>query len=115
MKIPLSFAELHTPLFLGVTNLQTKLDTKRRPLSLLYDREQQELVVIFNGRAAIIPAAGVASMEPINPEVAGITIVTAHLYKPAPAPKSGKPIKAQVEVPHEKVQNPPMSRSVPGR
>ena len=67
MKI--KWAELHTPLFLGGTNLQSKLDPhKRTGLEMEYDRSEKELIVRWNGETAIIPTTNVASM--IEGEVA---------------------------------------------
>lgn len=63
MKIELSFAELHNPLFLAGTNLQMKLiPEKRSGLKLFYDREEKELLVEWQGETAIVPSSNVSSM-----------------------------------------------------
>lgn len=102
--IELTFAELHTPLFLGGTNWQLKLDIKntaKGKLSLAYDRENHELIVKANGHIAIIPTSNVVSMTPM-PE--GLIAQTQHLAEPLvdlvvnpPKPK-GRP-KAQASTP----------------
>lgn len=67
MKIKLKFAELHTPLFLAGTNFGVKLDNVRRPIDLIYDRKEKELILHYNGQIAIIPASNVATMTPTHP------------------------------------------------
>src|ERR1017187_6539760 len=72
MLIPLSFAELHNPLFVAGTNMQLKLDPiKRTGLVLVYDRTEKELLVTYNGTLAIVPCSNVASMTPTDPNVLG--------------------------------------------
>lgn len=87
--IKIKWAELHTPLFLAGTNLQTKLDPhKRHGLEMLYDRSEKELLITYdNGdkkETAIVPITNVASMvegqiaarpvvEPVKPITAKIT------------------------------------------
>lgn len=77
MKIELSFAELHTALFLAGTNLGLKLNKthtglgQRQGLHLIYDREQKELLVYWNKSLAIVPSTNVASMTPVDSEVVG--------------------------------------------
>ena len=67
MKINLKFVELHNCLFLAGTNLQLKLDvSKRRELTLVYDRKEKELLVFFNSELAIIPTSNISSMTPFN-------------------------------------------------
>lgn len=56
------YAELHTPLFLGGTNLSQKLDpNKRTGLILKYDDDKRRLIVQWNNKTANIPEANVAS------------------------------------------------------
>lgn len=65
MKIDLSFAELHNPLFLAGTNLQMKLQPdKRTGLKLVYDRTEKELLVEWQGQTAIVPSSNISSMTP---------------------------------------------------
>jgi len=87
----LKFAELNNPLFFAGINFGTKLDpNKRAGIGLDYDRIEKELIVTFNNRSCIIPRENVSSMEPGEPEKKTVK---------APAPATGKPIKAQVQVP----------------
>lgn len=71
MKIALSFAELHTPLFLGGRNFGLKLSKdKFSSLELSYDQTKKELWVTNEGKTAIIPTSNVVSMTPAD-EAAG--------------------------------------------
>lgn len=58
------FATLHTTLFLGGVNFGLKLDTAFRQgaLSMIYDRDDQELLVNFGKYQAIVPITNVATM-----------------------------------------------------
>lgn len=65
MKLKLTFAELHTPLFLGGKNLGLKLsNTPLTNLDLVYDQIEKELWVTYNGKIGIIPTSNVVSMTP---------------------------------------------------
>jgi hypothetical protein len=89
--IPLKRLQLHSPLFVGRTNLKDNLDSMmRQDLKLEYDRESQEVRVTFNGETAIIPTSAVAAMVPF-------TLITPE-PKPEP-PKAKHPIKAQISTP----------------
>jgi hypothetical protein len=99
MKIKLKFSELHNPLFLAGTNLQLKLDpTKRQGMTLIYDREEKELLVYWNNEVAIIPSSNVSSMTPVDPTILGTLPKAEVKPQPKPAP-TGKPIRAQVQDP----------------
>lgn len=65
-RIELTFAELHSPLFLGGTNHGMKLgDAYKKGHVLVYDRAEKELVVTdAKGNEAIIPLTNVACMWP---------------------------------------------------
>lgn len=96
--IKIKWAELHTPLFLAGTNLQTKLDPhKRHGLEMVYNRSEKELLVTYdNGEkkeTAIIPTTNVATM--IEGEVN-------HRHKVEPVAPITK-ITAQVETPQSHV------------
>lgn len=94
MKIVLSFAELHAPLFLAGKNFGMKLDGhKHHGIVLTYDREFKELWVTWkdtSGKShdAIIPLSNVASMTPFReaPETA-----KEKLAKATTAPKADQP------------------------
>ena len=89
MKINLKFAELHNCLFLAGTNLQMKLDPSKRPLQLVYDRDEKELLVYFNNEVAIVPSSNVSSMTPINPADVGHAVITS--AQPVPCAPTTKP------------------------
>ncbi len=95
--IECKFVELHSPLFLGGTNLTAKLDHNRRSgLYMEYDRVEKELHVQYNGQWAIIPTNNIASMIPSQEN-----LFTAPI-KPVTAPKPFAPqgkFKAQVSTP----------------
>lgn len=58
--------ELHNPLFMQGTNLGAKINIVNRPVKLLYDNERHVGVVIFKGKAALIPSSNIASMDVMN-------------------------------------------------
>lgn len=106
MKIELSFAELHNPLFLNNTNwgqkLKPNMGTKGK-LELAYDRVEKELLVKAGSRIAIIPVGNVSSMEPVStealPKETEQVMEITPKGKPGPKPK----INAQVSGPHDHV------------
>jgi hypothetical protein len=68
-RIELSYAELHSVLFLGGVNHGLKLgDVYKKGHELIYDRAEKELIVRFSDKKgdheAIIPLTNVASMHP---------------------------------------------------
>ena len=94
MRTPIKWAELHSPLFLAGTNLQQKLDpTKRTGLKMEFDEDKRHMYVTYNNCTARIPEASI------------LTLVEGETPKPAvaQAPKTGKPIKAQVSTPQDHV------------
>lgn len=112
MKIPLSFVEFHSPVFHHGTNLGNKVDIKHREISLIRDFDNGTLEVYYNGKFKGVELSNVLSWDPIDAKAAGFEnpVIKKEVIK-APA-NTGKVIKAQVEVPHEQVQNPPTRRSV---
>ena len=48
------------------TNLGAKINIVNRPIKLLYDNERHVGVVIFKGKAALIPSSNIASMDVMN-------------------------------------------------
>jgi hypothetical protein len=67
--VALSYAELHSVLFLGGVNHGLKLgDVYKKGHELIYDRAEKELIVRFSDKKgdheAIIPLTNVASMHP---------------------------------------------------
>ncbi len=83
--VEVGFAELHNELFLNGKNFSKKLDTHKRPdLSLVYDKEEKELLVTWNKKVAHVPSTNVAYYipgvaedrkvdQPSHPMVAGIS------------------------------------------
>jgi hypothetical protein len=70
--IDIKYAELHNPLFLAGTNLQTKLDpsnSKYAAIRMQYDRVEKELLVYWNGVVGIIPSSNIACMIEGLPEI----------------------------------------------
>lgn len=94
MKTDVEFAILHTPLFLGGTNLGDKLDpNKRTGLSLVFDEDRKRLIVGWNNKEANVPEANCASW------VEGTVKPKSGVYQ---AP-SGKTVTAQVSSPTDHV------------
>jgi len=67
MKIPVSFAELHNPLFLAGKNHKQKLYGS--DLKLIFDDEADKLYVLYNNQIAIVPSTNCSSITPANPEI----------------------------------------------
>lgn len=96
MKIKLSFAELHTPLFLGGKNFGLKLISKNTTdPDLTYDQSEKELWVEHNKKIAIIPCSNVVSMTPFAPSIMPDSV-------PAPIAPAKK-VKAQASTPMDHV------------
>lgn len=93
--VELSYAELHSALFLGGKNHNLKLGDDHGKQRLVYDRTEKELHVIWNGHKGIVPLTNVASMIP-RKEAAPIPI-----EKAIPQP-TARPT-AQVESPQSHV------------
>ena len=73
--ISIVFAELHTPLFLAGKNFGSKLQPNQTSgLTLFYNRKEKELIVVYNGQGAIIPAPSIASMTPADPKDLGLGV-----------------------------------------
>lgn len=112
MKLELSFAELHNPLFLGGTNwglkLQPNMGSKGK-LELAYDRVEKELLIKANGKIAIIPTSNVASMTPMPDSLEHkLAHVDEMPINPTVNPAKGKPgpkpkLNAQAATPHDHV------------
>lgn len=98
--IKVSFAELHSPMFLAGVNLSTKLDPQqRRDLVLAYDRVEKELHVTLGGKTACVPSSSLVHYVPANAEQAVAPVITQH--------KAQKhPVNAQISDPSRDVQNP---------
>ena len=106
----------HEPMFIAGKNFKAgTLVTADPDTDFSYDLELDKLFVVHKGFLRVVNGATVAHWEPLEYEAVGVKLKNPEKAKPISlsqdlAPK--KPIKAQVEVPHEKVQNPPMTRSV---
>lgn len=69
MKLDIKYAELHNPLFLGGKNFGTKLDPgKLAGLKLVFDKDDQWLLVHWGKHIGIVPLASVAVMQEGLPE-----------------------------------------------
>lgn len=119
MKVELSFAELHTSLFLGGTNWGLKL-YKKQPkgeLLLAYDRQAKELLIKHKKDIAIVPSSNVASMTPMPESLEEVN--EEHGKAPNPlVPAKAKPgpkpnLSAQVGSPSDHVfQGPGAGKTV---
>lgn len=106
MKIPLSFAELHTPLFLAGKNFGVKLDHKKHPgITLDYDTDRDWLTVGWKHQGdheAWVPLPNVVSMTPSGAPAKTPTEQLAKAIAPSPDMARGK-LSAQVETPQSHV------------
>jgi hypothetical protein len=82
--------QLHTPVFLGNTNLGDRLDIdKRAGTKLEYDEKAQLVIITFNNERGLIPLSAVAVMIPATVNDSKLVVA-----KPASVP-----VKAQVSTP----------------
>ena len=103
MKIDLSNATLHNPLFLAGVNFQNNLDvSKRHGLQLTYDRAEKEMIAQFNGKMVIIPSSNIATMTPssLKAEELGIESNVQPLKALVQTNIPVNKIQAQVSTPH---------------
>jgi hypothetical protein len=98
MTIEMKFVELQTPLFLAGTNHGLKIQVDRRPIKLIYDKEDKMLTVQFNGEVAFVPYPNIASMTPLDSKP-----YLVEASKPKVPQVSNKTIKAQVSTPQDHV------------
>lgn len=95
--------QLHTPLFLGRTNLGDKLDSmSKQGLFLTYVPDEQMVYVEFNGETGMIHVSGTSCL----------VAMTGPPAKIAPQPKiSRQPAKAQVSTPQGDLLTPGQGRT----
>lgn len=99
MKIELSFAHLHSPLFFARVNWGDKLDIKntaKGKIKLTYDQSEKELIVECGQKKTILPTTSVFSMEPI------LDIKEEPIVNSITTPPRGK-IKPQASGPNDHV------------
>lgn len=101
MRINLTFAELHTPLFHGGRNFGLKLDNNKfSGITLIYDRTEKELWITHNNKTAIIPTSNVVSMTPEEQPIQEAVAKAIPISMPAAAPgKFQANLSAQVHTP----------------
>lgn len=68
--VKIQFANLMKPLFLNGRNFGEKVLAKP-DITMDYDMNRKELYVMYAGRVALIPSAGISSLEPVNPRDIG--------------------------------------------
>lgn len=106
MKINVSFAHLHSPLFFAGRNWGEKIDVKntaKGKVTMSYDRDSKELQIQCEGKETFIPSSNVVSYEPM-PE--GLEAQAKHLNTPPVNPLVNPPkgkIKAQASSPMDHV------------
>ena len=108
MIINLTFAELHTPLFLNGKNWGVKLDVAaahRGKIELHYDRAEKELHVKAGPKLAIIPLSNVVSMTPAPEGLDSLESISKMEFVPKPKPGTPGKIKAQASTPMDHVFN----------
>ena len=103
-------------IFVAGKNFKADTLIESTPESIfIYEMDSDKLFLIHKGNLRVLNGSTIAHWEPLNyadvKEYLGFDVATPS--KPAPIHIGNPgPIKAQVEVPHEKVQNPPTRRSV---
>lgn len=106
---------LHDTLNIAAKNFKSNTPVEvGTDMQAMYDVDHKQLFIYFKGQLRIVD--NISYWEPEDYTQFGFThekIKPMSLGNPGPTPQvpTGK-IKAQVEVPHEKVQNPPTRRSV---
>jgi hypothetical protein len=104
--LPITWAELHSPLFLGGTNLGQKLDpAKKTGLKIARNVDERIIYVVYNGCCAEIPEAAFQNWNPDGKRkdevLAAVNAAVPDKIKAAPSPSHtpGRPIEAQVSTP----------------
>jgi hypothetical protein len=108
----------HSTIFCAGKNFKSDTWHVATPdINLSYDIIEDKLYLKYKGNLRILNSATVASWEPlnyadvINDAELGL-LASEKPVKALPTITNPGPIKAQVSVPHEQVQNPPTRRSV---
>jgi hypothetical protein len=101
--------QLHTPLFLGRTNLSEKLDSQARSgLRLEYKKDEGLVYVTFNGETGLIPVSAVSCMiAEAEPQTIARTPINLNINRPAIKTE----ITAQVSTPTSHVFEPGQGKS----
>lgn len=108
MKLDVIFVHLHNPLFFARKNWGEKIDirnTAKGKVSLVYDRDTEELEIKCEGSTAFIPKSNIVSYEPMPQEV---EVQAIKLLEPVINPlvnkaKPGPKTKAQASSPTDHV------------
>lgn len=117
MKIKIKEVSLHNGINFGGVNFKDRLDTKTRTgLVLIYDREYNDLLVVYNDGVTLVPGSNIKNVVPVD--VNDLldadfqhTVVTKPLSTevltianvPSAAMVAGVSSKAQVSHPHDAV------------
>ncbi len=110
----------HSTIFCAGKNFKSDTWIPAHPeLNISYDTIEDKLYLMYKGNLRILNSATVAYWEPLN-YADVISDVELGLMGPLQkAPKKAAsvitnpgPIQAQVEIPHQQVQNPPTRRTV---
>jgi hypothetical protein len=94
MRTKLERVELHSPFFMGSTNMGDHLPKLKQGVELVYDDELDMLLISYEGRTAWMPIGNVKCMHP-PPAVA--------VVKPIEPTNPNVAIKAQVATPQDHV------------
>lgn len=89
-KVDVTFCKLHDDLFFGGKSFGKRLEPSHQSgLKMVYDKEEKELIVSWNGRTANIPSTNIVSYsidkaedrmlkQVATPQVAGISSAQVH-------------------------------------
>jgi len=67
-KIPLSYIELHNPMFMQGSNLGSKISAKARGAKLYFDTELSVVWIDFKDKVAFVPMSNIASGDMLDPQ-----------------------------------------------
>jgi hypothetical protein len=88
--------ELHAPLFLNKTNLQTKLDISRVGLQLYYDDDTDKYWVLYNGAFARLSSTSVAYDWPADAPEWMTNPLAESAKPPIVKPQENIPVKPKI-------------------
>ncbi len=92
--LEIKFAQLHSPIMVGGTNLGDRLNPElKRGLTLKYDRTEKELLVFYNKQVAIVPSTNIGAMiEDIKFEAKPVSDEVEEILRKGPSAQVDSPM-----------------------
>jgi hypothetical protein len=113
MHVQYKFIETANPVFHHGKNMGTKLGTGRQTgLILMHNEEKKRVEIYYEGQYSHVNDFAVCHCIPEDPAQDGYFIHVAKATVQKQQSMASAPIRAQVENPVDKVQNPPQRRTV---